>query len=78
MLQAAAISPDATGSQAMSKARKSAFSHATSSLRLIMSCGDQDGVDGVACGAGEVIAFQQANALEHVNDARDQSPIIDP
>ena len=26
----------------------------------IMSCGDQDGVDGIACGAGEVITFKQA------------------
>jgi hypothetical protein len=25
-----------------------------------MSCGDQDGVDAIACGAGEVITFQQA------------------
>jgi hypothetical protein len=68
----------ATGSQAVSKARKSAFTpglrdaeasspgnaqaHAAIGLGLcqIVCCGDEDGVDGIACGAGEGIVFKQA------------------
>jgi hypothetical protein len=33
-----------------------------------VSCGDQDGVDGIAGGAGEVIAFQQAIGLGMADD----------